>query len=960
MRSLIFILLLLVAFAAWGCSSGSQNPSHPGNTDLSSIETIPVGVIDRLPDGSPSEGFGLMGIYTLNLNSHDATAELNPIRRSSLTDTLESVDITYFLHLAPCTDCAKMKSVSLDADGNLVVSIGIKHPFMAGDPLKPITGRNRGDLHVFNVEGIIAAQGSSTSSFPYLGIDVAPVKLVNASGYTSYLDDVLDDEVFPTDANIHPYMLHFADYSEGNFNADNPMGFESVTTPPPSGNLVMAMGCDYDYRDYIFDLDEDITYTFAIGCTYAVSSASKIQRFSPEYRVPQHLKKAASEVHVIAPVDRLKEMEPDVEVTYQVQVVDPSHGVEVGEALNQMFADSSVGTVQMEIPDILSGALSQPGNAAISGTGHDPSDPLIYEFTFANELVAPVGFYTGLVKVTDTYSPGMNASPLLNGMDGIKRVEPLINPLAGLFNISEFATYASFTIEVELGFVGSDPVADITRSMTGCAPVTVNFDASGSTDADDDPLSIPLNFEFDFDYDGVNFTVDRAMSTDPTASHLYSVAGCYLAAVRVTDSHMNTDIATVYVPIGDFSPAGTDNDITDGVSITDIDFAHSAPSFASDPAWPGMTLPTKGSARGDGFVYTAFYGIQGGNRCIFFSRSDDDGATWSTPVAVHTYDSTGQYSGCSIAADNTGQVLVVWDDRTHVDVGMEYSSDNGDNFTSRLIRNDTDCANWCYQHRQPDVAIDPGNPDNIIVTTMNVYYGGSWFSGWDQAYIHYSSTGAGGTFDQVLFILSSEWRPGWVQNIYKFHAHYAADGDAYAIAGENNNIHVFRSLDHGLTWSASDPNLHSINTIASWHRDYDTAMDPNNPEVFYVAASLRSSTYPMELYKSTDGLTVSMIQNKVNDNGTSGIYRFCPSITVNDAGVLYYMWQTNESGDFDIMADYSCNGGSSFGTDVQFNTVDNGHEIDVDLIPNPCGDAVVCLWEQAGDQPGGKLVARKG
>lgn len=42
----------------------------------------------------------------------------------------------------------------------------------------------------------------------------------------------------------------------------------------------------------------------------------------------------------------------------------------------------------------------------------------------------------------------MNESPLLNGMDGIKRVDPLANPLTGLFAISEFATYQTFEVEV--------------------------------------------------------------------------------------------------------------------------------------------------------------------------------------------------------------------------------------------------------------------------------------------------------------------------------------------------------------------------------------------------------------------------------------------------------------------------------------------------------------------------------
>jgi hypothetical protein len=55
---------------------------------------------------------------------------------------------------------------------------------------------------------------------------------------------------------------------------------------------------------------------------------------------------------------------------------------------------------------------------------------------------------SSLVKVIDSYSPGLNQSSLLNGMDGIKRVDPSVNPLEGLFAISEFATYQTFRITV--------------------------------------------------------------------------------------------------------------------------------------------------------------------------------------------------------------------------------------------------------------------------------------------------------------------------------------------------------------------------------------------------------------------------------------------------------------------------------------------------------------------------------
>ena len=276
---LFLITFVLLSSMIIGCSS-QNNPATPSQDVLSGQPL--VGVSERFPDGSPASGMGALGIFNLSVNADEISAELTPIRQNSLTDVLEVVDITNFLRMAPCSDCAIIDSIFLDIDNNLVVSIGIKHPFPAGDPLKPISGKNRGDLHVFNVEGTIVSNVTGTS-FPGLGKSVAGFTLVNADGYSPYLDTVLDD-IYPTEATVHPYILHFDDYTAGNFDASNPMGFESVTDPPPSGNLVMAMGCDYDFQDYVLDVDGSFDFIYAVGCTYAVSSANKAQRFSPEYR----------------------------------------------------------------------------------------------------------------------------------------------------------------------------------------------------------------------------------------------------------------------------------------------------------------------------------------------------------------------------------------------------------------------------------------------------------------------------------------------------------------------------------------------------------------------------------------------------------------------------------------------------------------------------------------------------
>ncbi len=522
MKSIFACLFVCVLFLL-GCSSGNT-PVVPDNESIGlySSSSLPVGVSSLFPDGSPAAGQGALGLFQVHIEENSLTGEMTSIRKASLTDVLEVVDITNFLQMAPCSDCAKLESISLDADGNLVVSIGIKHPFEAGDPLKPITGKNRGDLHVFNIEGTIVSDITGTS-FTGLCETTAGFTLVNADGYSGYLDGVLDD-IYPTDATVHPYILHFDDYTAGNFDASNPMGFDSVTDPPPSGNLVMAMGCDYNYQDYVFSIDGTFDFIYAVGCTYAVSSASKSERFSPEYRVPQHLKKAASEVSVEITRNELMAGSSTSDADIEVRVVDISHGVTVGEGIGEMLSASDVASVSIDIPSIL--ATPAVITSATSGTGLDPADPLIFDFTITNEQTADSGTWFGLAKVSDSYAPEQNTNPLLGSMDGIKRVSPIDNPLTGLFAISEFATYQLFTIDVEfeneppvVGAVDGCPAAivglpftywvnDVSDPNTG-QTLTYNWDNGQNTPGNyDDGIAVDDNYiELTFTAPGT-FTVD--------------------------------------------------------------------------------------------------------------------------------------------------------------------------------------------------------------------------------------------------------------------------------------------------------------------------------------------------------------------------------------------------------------------------------------------------------------------
>jgi PKD repeat protein len=87
------------------------------------------------------------------------------------------------------------------------------------------------------------------------------------------------------------------------------------------------------------------------------------------------------------------------------------------------------------------------------------------------------------------------------------------------------------------------PVARATATPSqGEAPLTVQFSSAGSTDADDDPLTVRWNFG-----DG------SPISTAPAPSHTYAALGAYVATLTVSDNRTptpGTDTVTLPITVG--------------------------------------------------------------------------------------------------------------------------------------------------------------------------------------------------------------------------------------------------------------------------------------------------------------------------------------------------------------------------------------------------------------------------
>ncbi len=111
--------------------------------------------------------------------------------------------------------------------------------------------------------------------------------------------------------------------------------------------------------------------------------------------------------------------------------------------------------------------------------------------------------------------------------------------------------YASLNGEVHrIQYVAGNqaPAADAKADPTsGPAPLSVDFDARGSSDPEHDPIS----FAWDLDGDG---QFDDSTSATPTSTY---AAGTHTASVKVTDSHGASSTASVTIVSGDSPPTAT-------------------------------------------------------------------------------------------------------------------------------------------------------------------------------------------------------------------------------------------------------------------------------------------------------------------------------------------------------------------------------------------------------------------
>ena len=183
-------------------------------------------------------------------------------------------------------------------------------------------------------------------------------------------------------------------------------------------------------------------------------------------------------------------------------------------------------------------------------------------------------------------------------------------------NLLLLATLIIFTVVLVSGCspFNQSPVASFTADPTsGSAPLTVDFDASGSTDSNGNVAS------YDWDFG------DGDEGQGEQVSHTYDSEGEYTAELTVTDDGGATDTKDVDISVGPGNKQPT-------ASFTATATSGSAPfhvNFNSDSTDPDGTI-------------------------VSYEWSLGDGTTASGDTTTHTYNNSGDYNVRLKVTDDKG------------------------------------------------------------------------------------------------------------------------------------------------------------------------------------------------------------------------------------------------------------------------------------------------------------------
>jgi len=331
-------------------------------------------------------------------------------------------------------------------------------------------------------------------------------------------------------------------------------------------------------------------------------------------------------------------------------------------------------------------------------------------------------------------------------------------------------------------------------------------------------------------------------------------------------------------------------------------------------------------------IHVVWYDDTPGNYEVYYKKSTDKGITWSTSRRL-TWTSTDSWSPC-IAVDSSGNPYVVWHEYLlgNAEVYFKKSTDGGATWTTnkRLTWN----AGWSVG---PDIAVDssghlhlvwsdssPGNYEVFYAKSTN---GGAtwstskrltWNAGWslnpgiavsglNNLYVVWSDSSPG--VNEIYYVRSMDGGAAWTTGqrlTWNAGFSYAPDitvdlsGNPHVVWYDdtpgNQELYYLRSADGGASWSASK--RLTWNASSSWNPaiTVDSSEDlhlvwadssPGNYEIFYKSSGDGGATW----------------SGNIRFSRTAGESAFA-DVGVDSLGRIYVVWHDDTPGNYEIY--YTC------------------------------------------------------
>ena len=197
---------------------------------------------------------------------------------------------------------------------------------------------------------------------------------------------------------------------------------------------------------------------------------------------------------------------------------------------------------------VVAGDTCPTGSSSVSGVDFYEGGP--YPASYDGALFF-ADYSRDCIWVMKADGSGLPAPGLLESF-----VAPAANPVDVQISPAGELFYADFdggTIRrIQFASANQPPVAVATANPTsGAAPLTVNFDGSGSSDPDGDPIT----YAWDLDGDGL---YDDSTAAQPTFT--YTQSGTYTARLQVTDSPGASSVSgPITITVGNTPPTATIN-----------------------------------------------------------------------------------------------------------------------------------------------------------------------------------------------------------------------------------------------------------------------------------------------------------------------------------------------------------------------------------------------------------------